>query len=102
MLLQQNPFPWVEQNLAAILQRNAEGDPATTDLAAEQFLRLLLKLRVVLLQDAAIVLNDHPDCMLLQHDIFLKNPEFKRFQVSLPLTPALLSVRVCARVECVF
>ncbi len=96
MPLQQNVFPWLERNLAAILQRNAEGDATTTDLAAEQFLRLLMKLRVVLLQDAAIVLNDHPDCMLLQHDLFLKNPDFKRFQVPLPLTPTCVCLCVCA------
>jgi hypothetical protein len=51
-------FPWIEQEQAALEARSA-ANPNTRDFALKHFLTLLLWLRRVLLQDAAILSTTH-------------------------------------------
>ena len=62
-------FPWVEKEQASLLAR-VRNNPLTNDMALKQFLKLLVWLQQVLLQDAAILFSQNPTCPIFQHPIF--------------------------------
>jgi len=63
-------FPWLEKEQANLLDR-VRNNPLANDMALKQFLRLLLWLRRVFLQDAAVLFSQHPTCPIFQqHSIF--------------------------------
>jgi hypothetical protein len=73
-------FPWVEQEQAALLART-QCNLLANDIALKQFLRLLVWLRRVLLQDAAILFTENPASPIFQFSIF-KTPAFRGFAAS--------------------
>lgn len=73
-------FPWVEQEQDRLTQRQASCSNSD-DIALKQFLRLLLWLRRVLLQDCAILMAKYPSCPLFQHPPF-NSPVFQQFSSS--------------------
>jgi hypothetical protein len=62
-------FPWVEVEQAALHARQA-GDVRSSDIALRQFLRLLLWLRRVLLQDCAVLYSKYPSCGMFRYAPF--------------------------------
>jgi Centromere DNA-binding protein complex CBF3 subunit, domain 2 len=62
-------FPWVEREQAALLAR-VRSNPLANDMALKQFLNLLVWLRKVLLQDAAVLFSQDPSCPIFQCSIF--------------------------------
>jgi len=58
-------FPWVEQQQAA-LEARTSSSKLSRDIALKQFLRLLAWLRVVVLQDCALIYAKHPECPLFR------------------------------------
>jgi hypothetical protein len=56
-------FPWVEEELQALVIREATNQ-YSTDISARKFLELLQYLRRVLLQDLALLHNNFPDSPL--------------------------------------
>lgn len=59
-------WPWVDEALAMY----ERGDIKKVDLCGIEFLRLLKKLRVVFLQDAAVLMKDYPDLEIWSHQVF--------------------------------
>jgi hypothetical protein len=59
-------WPWVDEALAMY----ERGDIEKADLCGIEFLRLLKKLGVVFLQDAAILMKDYPDLEIWSHQVF--------------------------------
>ncbi|KAJ3741059.1 hypothetical protein EV360DRAFT_76778 [Lentinula raphanica] len=57
-------FPWVEAEQAALAARRDQHGKRAEDYALIQFLKLLLFLRRVLLQDAAILFTDFPNSFI--------------------------------------
>ena len=55
-------FPWVKQQNAALQQQEAALGHAGRDIALKGFLRLLVWLRRVLIQDAAVLFTKDPTC----------------------------------------
>jgi len=62
-------FPWVEAEQAALDARQAS-DVRSSDIALRQFLRLLLWLRRVLLQDCAVLYSKYPSCGMFRYTPF--------------------------------
>jgi hypothetical protein len=62
-------FPWVEQEQDRLAQRQASSSKSA-DIALKQFLRLLVWLRRVLLQDCAILLAKYPSCVMFRYPPF--------------------------------
>jgi hypothetical protein len=62
-------FPWVEQEQAALHAR-ARDNPLANDMALKQFLQLLIWLRTVLLQDAAVLFVQDPSCPIFRYSVF--------------------------------
>jgi hypothetical protein len=87
--LRSQVFPWVEGEMAA-LERRATANPDARDFALKHFLRLLQWLRVVLLQDAAVLFLTHPDAGLFRCPLFT-SPAFVAF--------AMQSVQALAAAE---
>jgi hypothetical protein len=79
-------FPWVEEEQAALLVR-ARANPLANDMALKQFLQLLIWLRRVLLQDAAVLFSHNPTCPIFQHPIF-QTAAFHRFSATSQLALA--------------
>ncbi|KAN0073311.1 hypothetical protein V8E54_008531 [Elaphomyces granulatus] len=67
-------WPWVDKALAMYERGGIE----KVDLCGIEFLRLLKKLRVVFLQDAAILMKDYPDLEIWSHQVF-KEPDWPAF-----------------------
>jgi hypothetical protein len=67
-------WPWVDEALAMY----ERGDIKKVDLCGIEFLRLLKKLRVVFLQDAAVLIKDYPDLEIWSHQVF-KGPDWPAF-----------------------
>ena len=67
--LLQQIFLWVESELAA-LNVQAQGDRCSKDIALRQFLKLLLWLRTVLLQDGAVLYSLYPHSWLFSYRPF--------------------------------
>ena len=65
-------FPWVDETLQYVEQHEKDKDEFKG--TATNFLKLLLELRVVFIQDAACYLIDHPkmcdDHLFFKHHIF--------------------------------
>ena len=76
-------FPWVEQKQAELLVR-VQDNPLANDMALKQFLQLLLWLRRVLIQDAAVLFSHDSTYSIFQHSIF-KTAAFHRFAVAFNL-----------------
>ncbi|CAN6611856.1 hypothetical protein TRVA0_005S00122 [Trichomonascus vanleenenianus] len=70
-------FPGVDELLVKQKEKN-KGPEHQRDLAAEQFLKLLIELRRVILQDAAILIPLHPNRQIWKHKAF-KHPSFGPF-----------------------
>jgi hypothetical protein len=66
-------FPWVESEQAALNTRSQQ-DACSKDIALRQFLKLLLWLRVVLLQDAAVLYMQYPHCRIFSFRPFNTKP----------------------------
>ncbi len=66
----QEIFPWVESELAAYSARLETVGAAATDYSLKNFLNLLLELRVILLQDAAVLQSKYPDLHLWKYAPF--------------------------------
>jgi len=73
-------FPWVEQEQERLAQCRASSSKSD-DIALKQFLRLLVWLRQVLLQDCAILFAKYPSCAMFRHPPF-NNPTFHKFAAS--------------------
>jgi hypothetical protein len=58
-------FPWVEQEQVHLAQRQLSS-PQSVDIALKQFLRLLVWLCRVLLQDCAILFSKYPSCPMFR------------------------------------
>ncbi|KAF5381020.1 hypothetical protein D9615_004052 [Tricholomella constricta] len=71
-------FSWVEPELAALEGRNHAFGKAALDKTLHSFLNLLKLLRVVILQDAAVLSIKYPHCPLWRHAPF-SLPEFRVF-----------------------
>jgi hypothetical protein len=67
--LLQQIFPWVESELAALNAR-AQDNRCSKDIALRQFLKLLLWLRTVLLQDGAVLYSLYPHSRLYSYRPF--------------------------------
>ena len=67
-------WPWVDEALAMY----ERGDIEKVDLCGIEFLRLLKKLRVVFLQNAAILMKDYPDVEIWSLQVF-KEPDWPAF-----------------------
>lgn len=72
--LQRKIWPWIEGAVAAY----AAGKIPNPDLAGMQFLELLKELRVVLLQDAAILIKPFPEMLVWRHPVFA-DPDWTAF-----------------------
>lgn len=70
-------FPWVEQEQEQLAQRQASSSKSV-DIALKQFLRLLIWLRRVLLQDCAILFSKYPSCPMFRYPPF-NSPTFHQF-----------------------
>jgi len=70
-------FPWVEAETAALEKRTA-ADRNALDLALKEFLKLMLWLRLVLIQDAAVLLPLIPNAALFRYPPF-NSPAFAAF-----------------------
>ncbi|GAQ92565.1 putative Transcription activator [Klebsormidium nitens] len=73
-------FPWADEELRKVKQRNLTGPASQRDIAAQKFLELLIELRAVLLQDVALLqrmgrYEDHP---IIYHHFF-EGEEWDRF-----------------------
>lgn len=77
-------FPWIEQESAALQQREHDLGRAGRDIALKGFLQLLTWLRRVLLQDAAVLFTLRPSCPIFGfapfrsqafHDFALKSTQ---------------------------
>jgi hypothetical protein len=73
-------FPWVEQEQEALRSR-ARDNPLANDMALKQFLQLLIWLRKVLLQDAAVLFMQDPSCPIFRYSIF-QSAAFRDFAVA--------------------
>ena len=67
-------WPRVDEALAMY----GRGDIEKVDLCGIELLRLLKKLRVVFLQDAAVLMKDYPDLEIWFHRVF-KEPDWPAF-----------------------
>lgn len=70
-------FPWVESEQAALDARQASG-VKLSDIALKQFLRLLVWLRRVVLQDCAVLYSKYPSCGMFRYAPF-NTPTFRAF-----------------------
>lgn len=75
LALQQEVFPWVEAAELRIARRGkrkaySDGGLDEDDFAAQGFIELLKTLRIVLLQDLAVLRGRFPDLLLFQHPLF--------------------------------
>ena len=73
--LLQKIWPWVEEWEERFRKRSLrktweEGGLDEDDVAGQGFLALLCHLRVVLLQDLAVLQPDYPDLPFFQHEVF--------------------------------
>jgi hypothetical protein len=87
-------FPWVEGEQAALRAREKQNHYAR-DIALKQFLRLLLWLRRVLLQDAALLFVNNPHADMFKYAPF-NTPSFRQF--ALGSTAAIDAAEEQARV----
>lgn len=71
-------FPWAETELAAYDERLRVHGHKATDYALKNFLTLLIELRLVLLQDGAVLFVKHPELSLWRYPPF-NCPEFSEF-----------------------
>ena len=70
-------FPWAEQELEALLLR-AQNNTLANDMALKQFLKLLIWLRKVLLQDAAVLFMQDSTCAIFRYSVF-QSKSFRDF-----------------------
>ncbi|KAK7024129.1 hypothetical protein R3P38DRAFT_3270510 [Favolaschia claudopus] len=70
-------FPWVEEQLAALDARETSNRMAR-DIALRHFLGLLIWLRTVIVQDAAVLYVRHPTAAIFQYPPFNSSP-FRNF-----------------------
>ncbi|KAJ4475105.1 hypothetical protein C8R41DRAFT_923707 [Lentinula lateritia] len=63
-------FPWVEEEQQALAERRQLCGKRAEDYSLDQFLSLLLYLRVVLLQNAALIYVEHPDSHIFKYTPF--------------------------------
>lgn len=71
-------FPWVEEEQQAYARRLEAKGRLATDICLKNFLALLVKLRRVLLQDAAVLYAKYPGCAVFGHAPF-NMEEFRVF-----------------------
>ena len=76
-------FPWVEQELAALNDR-VRHNRYTEDYALRHFLRLLIFLRKIIIQDAALLFALCPNANIWTYFPF-SDPQFHAFAASAPL-----------------
>jgi Centromere DNA-binding protein complex CBF3 subunit, domain 2 len=70
-------FPWIEQEQDQLAQCQASS-LKSVDIAFKQFLQLLIWLRQVLIQDAAILFLQYPTCPMFRYPSF-NTPTFHNF-----------------------
>jgi len=73
-------FPWLEGELEALVTRQHH-HRHSQDVALQHFLHLLVWLRIVLLQDAAILYTKYPDANIFAYAPF-NTPVFRTFATS--------------------
>lgn len=73
-------FPWVEEEQDRLAQQQASSSKSA-DIALKQFLRLLVWLRRILLQDCAILFAKYPSCAMFRFPPF-NSPTFHKFAAS--------------------
>ena len=77
-----NIFPWVEEELEALqLQQNTCEN--AQDFALSNFLKLLIYLREVLVQDLALLIHQVPRCPIFSYPPF-NLPAFRDFASRVP------------------
>ena len=74
----QEIFPWVESELAVYNAHLESVGTAATNYSLKNFLTLLLELRTILLQDAAVLRAKYPDLHLWKYAPF-NSPAFLDF-----------------------
>ncbi|KAK7028398.1 hypothetical protein R3P38DRAFT_923774 [Favolaschia claudopus] len=62
-------FPWIQDQLLALEEREKE-NPFARDIALRQFFKLLVWFRSVILQDAALIYKQYPDAPLFKYAPF--------------------------------
>ncbi|KAK7056117.1 hypothetical protein R3P38DRAFT_1377096 [Favolaschia claudopus] len=62
-------FPWIQDALLALEEREKE-NPFARDIALRQFFKLLVWFRTVILQDAALIYKQYPDAPLFKYAPF--------------------------------
>ncbi|KAF7369757.1 hypothetical protein MVEN_00307500 [Mycena venus] len=70
-------FPWVEEELSALTTRESENRQAH-DIALRHFLELLLWLRMVIVQDGAVLYTQNPDASIFKFPPF-NSTVFRQF-----------------------
>ena len=75
-------FPWVEEELDALQERQARNRDAT-DISAQKYLELLRFLRTVLLQDLAILHHQFPQSLVFSTKPF-NSTAFRDFATAAP------------------
>jgi hypothetical protein len=77
-------FPWLERERDALNERRLSKGRNGQDAALTKFLELLLVLRRIILQDAAVLAAKYPTCPLFKHPPF-NSPIFRAFSSAAPL-----------------
>lgn len=91
-------FPWAEDELSAYNNRIKDHGPKATDYALKNFLMLLIELRVILLQDAAVLFVKHPGLSIWKYPPF-NTPEFSAFSCTSTLLLAEAELRARQNLE---
>ena len=73
-------FPWAEEEQLALVRRQREHGLVASDIALEHFLKMLIWLRRVIVQDAAVLAIKYLSCQLFTHPPF-NTPLFHSFVV---------------------
>lgn len=71
-------FPWAEEQQVALKHRRDTIGRIAEDYALDQFLKLLIRLRHILLQDAAVLYTKYPTSGIFNHAPF-NSPRFREF-----------------------
>jgi hypothetical protein len=76
--LQRHIWPWLDEAAQMYALGYASGQGSDLDQSGDQFVKLLLELRVVLLQDSALLMPRFPKLPLWKHPVF-SHDDWSRF-----------------------
>lgn len=72
-------FPEADSWLKQVEEARGDEGPIQQDISAQGFLRLLIHLRHIVVQDVAVLSLDHPNLFVSKHDLF-QGPAFLQYQ----------------------